>query len=59
MTLHEIEAIADERREITLDQAKALPGLLGRLATTLLGLRGWYGYTDVRSGHTILLVLAR
>lgn len=58
MTRKEIEVLANERREITLDEAKALPGMLGRLAVTFLGRRGWYGYTEIATGRTVLLILA-
>jgi hypothetical protein len=47
----------DETRTVTLAEAKALPGLMGLIASKTLAVKGKYGYTDATTGRTILLVL--
>lgn len=49
----------DEERVLTLDEAKALPGFLGRIAPAMLQHHGVYGYTEHPSGRKVLLRLAR
>lgn len=43
-------------RHLTIEEAQALPGLLGRIATAMLARHGAYGYTDFE-GDTHLLKL--
>lgn len=50
---------ADETRTLTMDEAKALPGLLGRIASAMLARHGVYGYTNATTGRTVLLRLAK
>lgn len=49
---------ADETRELTIAEAKALPGLLGIIASAMLKAHGFYGYTDVANGgaRKVLLI---
>jgi hypothetical protein len=49
----------DETRTLTLDEAKALPGLLGRIASARLARHGEYGYTEMASGRKILITLRK
>ena len=46
-------------RTVTIDEAKALPGLLGRIAVAMLTRKGEYTYTDTATGRKVLLRLAR
>lgn len=55
--LQQAEQTADERREITIEEAQALPNLLGRIATAMLRRYGFYGYVRAQDGHKVLLVL--
>lgn len=48
----------DETRIMTLDEVRALPGLLGRVAAIMVERKGWYGYTDTATGRKILIVRA-
>ncbi len=49
-------AEADDVREVTLEEAKALPGMLGRIADVMLRQNGWYGYrTDDGQKHMLVL----
>lgn len=47
----------DKTRKLTIAEAKALPGMLGRVAPVVLERRGEYGYIDATSGQKVLLVL--
>lgn len=46
----------DETRHMTVAEAKALPGLLGVVASAKLQHLGQYGYTDTATGRKVLLV---
>jgi hypothetical protein len=41
----EIARDAERTIELTVENARALPGLLGRIAPACLRVRGWYGCT--------------
>lgn len=47
----------DETRTLTLDEAKALPGLLGKVAPAMLARHGVYAFTDTASGRKVVLRL--
>lgn len=47
----------DVRTLLTMDQARALPGMLGRIAPPVLKQHGYYSYTEMPSGRKILLEL--
>jgi hypothetical protein len=47
----------DDTRTLTLDEARALPGMLGRIAPLMLAAHGRYGYRDAATGRTVLLVV--
>ena len=50
---------ADEVRTVTLAEARAMPGLMGRVAAAMLEQRGWYGYkASNRENRKVLLILA-
>jgi hypothetical protein len=51
-------AAADRVQRMTVAEAAALPGLLGRVATFALRRHGHYTYTEAASGERVLLVLA-
>jgi hypothetical protein len=46
---------ADEVREVTLDEAGALPGMLGAICRATLAHRGWYGCRV--DGRKVMFVL--
>jgi hypothetical protein len=48
----------DETRTLTIAEARALPGLLGRVAAAMLTAHGAYGFTDSKTNRRILLKLA-
>lgn len=48
----------DETRTLTMAEAEALPGMLGKIASAMLAHRGEYGYTDADTGRKVLLRLA-
>jgi len=52
----EVRAHADELREMTVGEAAAMPGLLGRMAAARLRSCGWYGYTETHTGRRVLIV---
>jgi hypothetical protein len=49
---------ADEVRTVTMEEARALPGLLGQIASAMLTAHGVYGFTDSATNRRILLKLA-
>jgi hypothetical protein len=49
----------DETRTLTIEEARALPGMLGRIASVMLERKGEYGFTDAATGRKVLLRLAR
>lgn len=50
-----IEAQADERREMTITEAKQLKNILGRIVPAALLTNGWYGYHETATGKRILI----
>jgi hypothetical protein len=48
---------ADEVREMTLAEMRALPGLLGPIAGARAAVDGFYGFRDTSTGRKILLVV--
>jgi hypothetical protein len=48
---------ADEIRHMTIDEVRALPGMLGRVATAVVQHRGSYGFVDVTTGRKVCIVL--
>lgn len=48
----------DETRTMTLDEVRALPGMLGRIASVMVERHGSYGYTDTATGRKILILRA-
>lgn len=46
-----------DTRAITLEDARNLPGLLGRIAPAMLANKGEYTYQDKAAGRTVRLVL--
>jgi len=46
----------DVIREMTPEEAAAMPGLLGRIASAVLRAKGEYGYTEAETGRKVLIV---
>lgn len=51
----EIRSDADYIHEITMEEAKALPNMLGVLCSKMLAITGWYGC--IQNGEKHLYVL--
>ena len=51
--------MTDEIRTLTLTEAKALPGMLGRIAPAMLERHGEYGFVDTATNRRILLRLVK
>jgi hypothetical protein len=47
---------ADRTEYLTIDEARALPGLLGRIAGAMLAAHGEYRYTNTETGELVALV---
>lgn len=50
-------AQADEIREMTADEIKALPGLLGFTARAMTKEHGAWGYKDAATGRKVCIVV--
>ena len=46
MTIQEIMAMADEVRHLSMDEMKALPNMLGKIAPVQVAANGFYSYTN-------------
>lgn len=55
-TKEQMIAAADEVQELTLAQVKALPGILGRIASVMVEAHGAYGYVDIRTNRKVAIV---
>lgn len=55
-TKEQMIAAADEVQELTIDQVKALPGILGRIAAAMVEAHGAYGYVDTGTNRKIAIV---
>jgi len=47
---------ADIRKDLTVEEARNLSGLLGRIAPAALAAHGWYGYTETQTGKRVLII---
>lgn len=62
MTKYAKQAMAskvDEEHVLTLDEVKALPGMIGRIASAMVAHHGVYTYQLMPSGRLVRIVLAR
>ena len=50
-----IKAEADHLHELTMDEARALPNMLGVLCAAGLRFHGWYGCTQSDGRHLYIL----
>ncbi|MCX7335504.1 MAG: hypothetical protein NTV85_28650 [Hyphomicrobiales bacterium] len=50
-------AQADEIRYMTMNEVRALPGLLGRVASAMTQHHGSYGFVDSQTGRKVCIVL--
>ncbi len=53
----DVVAEADVVREMTIDQVRAMGGLLGAVASAKAAHDGFYGYRDSATGRKICIVL--
>ena len=50
-------AMADKVIEMTMAQIKALPNMLGIIASSMAAEYGFYGYNDVSANQKVCIVL--
>jgi hypothetical protein len=54
---NEIRNSADAVKELTIEQVKSLPNMLGRIASAMVSANGFYAYTDLNTRKKVLIVL--
>lgn len=58
-SVQEIKAMADEVRILSLNEVKALPNMLGRIASSMVAANGFYTYNETHTGKKIFIELKK